>query len=138
MARIGFVYLCLSVVCLVLGAVYEHFSHGVYSGWMVYAFAFPLVGGALPFYAMAGFALRRAPGSVPRGLYHAGIATLTVGSFFQGALDIYGTTQALTVIYWIVGGMLAAMGVALYAVAPLFHSGRAKAASKDSLHKKNS
>ena len=37
----------------VLGAVYELFSHGVYSYFMLYAFLFPLAGGALPLLALS-------------------------------------------------------------------------------------
>ena len=41
-------YLTASVFCALFGAVYELFSHGVYSYWMIYAFAFPLLLGAIP------------------------------------------------------------------------------------------
>ena len=51
--RTGFVYLACGVSCAVVGAVYEYFSHGVYSFWMAYACLFPLVLGALPFGAAA-------------------------------------------------------------------------------------
>ena len=46
--RITFRYLLATVLCAVFGAVYELFSHGVYAYGMLYAFAFPLVGGVLP------------------------------------------------------------------------------------------
>lgn len=72
---------------------------------MVYAFAFPLILGALPFSIIA---LRRKPH--PRRwvcrLHHAGIATLTVGSIMEGVMAIYGTTNQLTIIYWIAGAAL--------------------------------
>ena len=48
-AKTGFIYLLLALVLALFGAVYEVFSHGVYSYYMLYAFAFPLAGGALPF-----------------------------------------------------------------------------------------
>ncbi len=35
-------YLWISLFCLLFGAVYELFSHGVYSMYMIYAFVFPL------------------------------------------------------------------------------------------------
>lgn len=41
--------LAVSAFCTVFGEVYEHFSHNVYSAYMVFAFAFPLAGGALLF-----------------------------------------------------------------------------------------
>ncbi len=43
------IYLTASIICAVFGAVYEMFSHGVYSFYMIYAFAFPLICGMLPF-----------------------------------------------------------------------------------------
>lgn len=78
------------------GLVCEHFSHGVFSGCMAFAFLIPLLGGA----AMLLPVFRR------RGtfLWRCGILTLTVGSLVRGALDIYGTTSRLCGIYWILGG----------------------------------
>lgn len=43
----------ISIVLAAAGAVYEHFSFGVYSNFMIYAFAFPLIGGALPYLIMS-------------------------------------------------------------------------------------
>ena len=49
--KTSFIYLIVAIVLMVAGAVYEHFSFGVYSYFMIYAFAIPLAGGALPFLA---------------------------------------------------------------------------------------
>lgn len=111
MAQTGFVYLGLSLFCALFGAVYEGFSHGVYSYFMIYAFGFPLAGGALPFFALA-FSDRRPPGRAALNLYHSGIAAMTVGSLFEGVLEIYGTTNRLVAVYWMVGGLL--WGCALF------------------------
>lgn len=111
LAKTGFVYLCLGLLCALLGAVYETFSHGVYSNFMVYAFLIPLTGGTFPFCAMAIYGPHLAPGRLSTNLYHSGIATLTVGSFFQGALEIYGTSNRLVRIYWVVGGALVLLGM---------------------------
>lgn len=48
MIRYSFIYLASAVFCALFGAVYEIFSHGVFSFFMIYAFAFPLVLGAVP------------------------------------------------------------------------------------------
>lgn len=48
MIRYSFIYLAAAVFCALFGAVYEIFSHGVFSFYMIYAFAFPLVLGAVP------------------------------------------------------------------------------------------
>lgn len=105
--------LLITILCAVFGGVYEIFSHGVWSGYMVYAFLFPLVLEALPF----GFlALRGRPLPCRSAcqLHHAGVATLTVGSLFQGALVIYGTSNRLTVMYWLVGILLITVAVVVY------------------------
>ncbi len=97
------IFLGASLFTGLLGAIYELFSHEVYSYFMIYAFAFPLVGGTLPYLLLGLSKAKRYPNAVCRNLYHAGIATLTVGSIMRGVLDIYGTTNSLTNIYWFVG-----------------------------------
>lgn len=89
--KLAFYHLLFAAVTALGGFVYEQFSHGVYSGFMVYAFLPPLVLGACPLLirALCGKAL---PGRWCVRLYHWGIIALTVGCLFQGALEIYGTT----------------------------------------------
>ena len=99
-------YLLAALFCAVFGAVYEIFSHEVYSFFMIYAFMIPLVLGALPIFLMGLKGSTFVPAPVSRKLYRAGIVTLTVGSIMQGVLEIYGTTNVLTAVYWIVGGSL--------------------------------
>ena len=108
--KTAFIYLIISLFCALFGAVYELFSHGVYSFYMIYAFAFPLVGGTLPFLAISLFR-KHYPDAIARNIYHSGIATLTVGSIIQGVLDIYGTTNRLTGPYWIVGIIMLISGI---------------------------
>ncbi len=114
---LAFRYLAASIFCALFGAIYEAFSFGVYSYFMIYAFGWPLIFGTLPFLARGA---KKQSGSVAgQGrllrrwglrLYHAGVATLTVGSIFRGILDIYGTTSNITKYYWIVGGGLVGVG----------------------------
>lgn len=115
MIKTGFVYLFVSLFCILFGAVYERFSHGVYSCYMIYAFVFPFLGGAIPFLGL-GFYKKGLPGKISRNLYHAGISTLTVGSFLQGALEIYGTTNRLITIYWRLGTALVSAGIVFYGI----------------------
>ena len=112
-AKTAFVYLLISLFCALFGAVYEVFSHEVYSFYMLYAFIFPLAGGTLPFLAISLFR-KRYPEIVARNIYHSGIATLTVGSIIQGVLEIYGTTNRLTGLYWLVGVILLFAGIIFY------------------------
>jgi len=107
-------YLAVSLFCGFFSWVYERFSHGVYSNYMVYLFLFPLLGGALPFGAIWLSGFRRFPGRTAAALYHCGIATLAVGSCVSGILSIYGTSSAYMHFYWSVGGLMAAAGLAIY------------------------
>ena len=85
------------------GAVYEHFSFGVYSYYMIYAFIFPLIAGLLLLFA----ALRKYPPQ-PRTLFllHACTAALTVGSIAAGILMISGRDHKLLIVYPLLGGVL--------------------------------
>lgn len=114
-AKRGLIYLAASLVCAVFGAIYEAFGHGVYSYCMIYAFMFPLAGGALPFYIMA-FAGKKSPPRFAVNLYGAGIATLTVGSLLKGVLELYGTTNSLVNVYRVAGTVLVAAGAVLFAI----------------------
>lgn len=101
-------YLLSALLCALFGAVYELFSHEVWSCFMICAFAFPLLLGAIP------FSLLRKRGKPFPGkaadLVHAGVAALTVGSILQGVLEIYGTSNPLTAVYWAAGGVLTFVG----------------------------
>lgn len=108
------IYAGISLFCIVFSAVYEYFSHEVYSGYMIFAFLFPFAGGVLPFGFMMIKKAKYRPGALPLNLYHSGIAALTVGSIFQGVLEIYGTTNKLIKIYWIAGIFFTAAGIFLY------------------------
>lgn len=107
--RTALVYLLVTVFVALFGGVYELFGHGVYSYFMLYAFAFPLVGGVLPYLVTP-----RYPGRRARYCCHSGIATLTVGSLIQGVLEIYGTTNVLTRAYWLLGAILTLAGILLW------------------------
>lgn len=113
MAKTGFLYLFISLFCVLFGAIYEYFSHEVYSYFMLYAFVFPLASGALPFFGLA-FCRLPLPDRVSSNLYHSGIAALTVGSLFKGALEIYGTTNRLVFVYWVLGAVFLLLGIASY------------------------
>ena len=88
------------------GAIYEHFGHGVYSYFMLYAFMVPLVLGVIPLL----FFKKRFPDRA-LGLWHCMIGTLTVGSIFQGVLEIYGTTNRMIMVYPVAAGALAVCAI---------------------------
>ena len=97
-------YLWSSVMCLLFGLIYEIFSHGVYSVFMLGAFLVPLLFGALPL----AFAMKKPilPGSMPLQLLGCSVLTLSLGSVFKGILDIYGTTNGKVLVFASLGGIL--------------------------------
>ena len=124
--KTALIYLLAAIFCALFGAVYEVFSHGVYSYAMLYAFGYPLVGGALPFLALSVFRPKKYPHGFARNLYHSGIVTLTVGSILQGILEIYGTTNALINYYTPVGILLLTVGILIYFLQPVDNSPETK------------
>ena len=97
------------------GAVYELFGHGVYSYYMLYAFAIPLVCGVLP-NLIAAINGSPKPRKLPYNIYNSGVATLTVGCVYNGVLEIYGTTNRLIYIYLIVGVFLFFAGIIVHII----------------------
>lgn len=115
--RTALIYLVIAVLTAIFGAVYEYFSFGVFSAFMLFAFAIPLILGALPFYITSVLTERGTAGRLHNAhgrweLYHAAIATLTIGSIMKGVLDIYGTTNRLLIIYPVAGVILAGAAIA--------------------------
>ena len=111
-------YVLAAVNVAVFSAIYEHFSFGVYSPFMIFAFAVPPLMGALPF-LLLGRALKKTGSTVPAlvcKFWHAAVATLTVGFLFRGVLDIYGTSSPLASAYWIASAMLAALSLLALAI----------------------
>lgn len=111
----GFIYLGLSIFCALFGAVYELFSYDVYSYFMIYAFAFPLIGGVCVYFSIPLVHLKM-PSRTSMRLYNSGIASFTAGSIIKGVLDIYGTSNSLIIVYWIAGGLLTVLGIAVYLI----------------------
>ena len=111
--KLVFTYLIVTLVCAGFGAVYEFFSHGVYSYYILYAFMIPFLGGTVYFYGILYFR-SKIPGCIARRFQHFGILTLTVGCVVCGILEIYGTTNHLVRIYFIVGGMFLVIGNFMY------------------------
>lgn len=108
--RTALVYLIIAAAVGLFGAVYEHFSFGVYSNCMIYAFAFPLLMGVLPnmlIIPSKAHTSERTAGSLRRfifevissGMYHAAVASLTAGSIMKGIIEIYGTSNKLLIVY---------------------------------------
>ena len=95
-------------------AVYECFSHQVYSRAMILAFLYPLLGGFIPATLLMLAKAKLQPGEWTRSLWDAGIASLTLGSLFRGVLEIYGTTSRLSAVLPVLGWTLLALGLLLW------------------------
>ena len=105
-------YTAAATACLVFGAVYELFSHGVWSAYMLGAWTLPALCAAFLRFAVKN--LDPLPGRVLLQLQACGAATLTAGSLMKGVLDIYGTTNGLTLFYPLAGGFFILLFALLY------------------------
>lgn len=101
---------------MLFGAVYENYSHGVFSYYMLYAFSVPLVFG-VTLYTILLFAGKYPPRAF-LNLWNSAIAAFGVGSVFRGVLEIYGTTNSLSIVYPIAGGVLGVSALVSLAVKP--------------------
>ena len=110
-------YLYVSAGCLVFSMIYECFSHNVFSPFMVFAVAFPLLGGCIATELLKKLPAKHHPKRAAVTVYNWGLATLTVGSILRGVLDIYGTENPLLQYYAIVGIGLVVASLALWVLA---------------------
>ena len=109
-------YAAAALGTAIFAAIYECFSHRVYSGFMIFAFLVPLLGGVLPCSIWMKAAKRRRPRAPSRCLYASAIAALTAGCLFRGILEIYGTTSRLSKIYWLGGSGLLLIALGVYGI----------------------
>ena len=100
------IYLVLSIVAITVNSIYGIFGHGVHSVSMTWMFLYPLLAGAL-FYLVVAIFIPKV--NEIRGYrlffncYNSGVATLTIGSFLKGILDIAGTSSIYTVFFVVAG-----------------------------------
>ena len=94
-----------SEILLLLGIVYEYFSHGVYSVFMYGAFAIPLI-----FLAAAQVIVKVTGKSIKSNVFYKLLClTAVIASLIQGIMVIYGTSSSLTNIYLIFAAVVTAM-----------------------------
>ena len=109
--RHSLIDLSIAAFFVLFGAVYEHFSFGVYSNSMIYAFVPPMLTGI--FLLFTGTREKVPEGHFILPLEMSAI-TLAVGSATKGAIEIYGTDNRLLKWYWVAGGILFAIAVVVY------------------------
>lgn len=109
-------YAVESLLALVIGAVYELFSHQVYSPFMYLMFMIPLLLGVLPNLAARLLDKSFITSKDAKAAYKLGVLTLIFGSFLKGVLDIYGTSSVYPILYLPVAGLLliVALGLEIY------------------------
>lgn len=105
--------LLFALLCALFGAIYETFSHDVYSYYMIYAFMLPLALTVLPLLLLQ--AGKRCPDLAALRFWNYGITTLTTGCIFRGVLDIYGTTNRLLVVYPLAAALFLGTAVVIQA-----------------------
>ena len=99
------IYFGISIFVFILGQIYEYFSHGVYSSYMMFAFLIPFIGLFIPSLLNNLILKRKITDNVTLP-WKCGIATLTVGSIYKGVLEIYGTSGTFEQVYLIIGSLL--------------------------------
>ena len=97
-------YALAALGCAVFSAIYEYFSHEVYSPWMVGLCAVPLLTGALPALAFARTRIR--VDWIASQLWACAVLTLTLGCCFAGVLEIYGTTSPWLPLFFVLSATL--------------------------------
>ncbi|MBO4327309.1 MAG: hypothetical protein J5950_08555 [Clostridia bacterium] len=107
-------YAAISLFLLIFGAVYEHFSHGIETPFMRFAFVIPLAMGAGAAGMFLIFKKLRRPGKYPRSIYRWSCACLTAASLLKGVFFIYGTDSIFPLVYLIAGMVCLIAAVAAY------------------------
>ena len=112
-----YIYVGVVLFCALFGFIYESFSHGIISYYTILGFLIPFVLGFVPYAILFFTKSEKGPNSITSNLYNAAVATLTVGCYFKGFLDIYGTTRDRhIIIYSVVGGILLLTGIVFYII----------------------
>ncbi len=102
-------YIGITIFTVLFSAIYESFSHGVYSPFMLGAAIIPFAGIVVPYtlwLKRQGDPDRAKMHSLVREFYQMAVLTFLLGSIFTGILEIYGTTNRLSKVYWLAGGIL--------------------------------
>ena len=107
-------YFGLTLFSIAFSFIYESFSHGVYSNYMIYLFAFPLILGVVGFLFISNLPDRLQPSRIHFNLYNSAIVCLMLGSLLQGILEIYGTSSGWTLFYPIIGFTLLISTIVFY------------------------
>ena len=103
-------FLIITIITLLFCIIYEYFSFGVISKYMILAPLIPLILGILTYLLLKNEKV----GYIESSMYSNGVYTLLIGSILQGVLEIYGTTNKLMIIYLVVGIGLIFISLIIY------------------------
>jgi len=111
--KTGITYFILTVVTVIIEKIYRLFGHGITSASMTWMLLYPLAGGLLIYLVSLA---KVGSGDAERfrrfsNHYHSGIATLTIGSFLKGILEIAGTDSVNLPCFYIVGFGMVLLGI---------------------------
>ena len=109
------IYVSVTLFCGIFSYVYEHFSHGVVSTYMVWLFTVPLVLGVLPELIGRLAPRLRSRSEWAKIFQNFAVATLATGSTLQGVIEIYGTTSPHTIYYLGAGVILLVLAIVFWA-----------------------
>ena len=118
-----FIWLGISVFCLVFYLIYNMFSHGVKSPYMTYLFAWPLILGFLPCSII--YVIIRIKHStihvnaVSDNAFCSGVTALTVSSLLKGIFDIAGTASVYQTWLSYAGASLIVIGIIHFIIVSL-------------------
>lgn len=95
-------WLGFALFCTVFALIYEHFSHGVISLYMILMPLIPTLG------SIGCFFFRH-----PSRLFQDGVLALTLAFLLKGILEIYGTANILTDYFLYMAAALSGIGILL-------------------------
>lgn len=95
--KTAIIYIFISLFVFIFSLIYEHFSHEVYSKYMLYSSLIPLILGSVINYIV--YLVNIKIYIINYNIHNSLILCLTLGFLLKGALDIYGTTNQLLIIY---------------------------------------
>ena len=99
-------YAAVTIITLIIGTVYEFFSHQVYSPFMYLLFLIPLLLGLAPNLLAQKLHKHFLTSENAKAAYKLGVLTLIFGSFLKGVFDIYGTHSVYPNFYLPMGLLL--------------------------------
>ena len=109
-------YFGYSIFFLIFGLIYECFSHGVYSSYMMYAFLIPAILGCLVYGILYFLNLKTVPNYYASKIYNSAILTFTLGSIMKGVLEIFGTTNNIIDVYFNLGIILILLSIIINSI----------------------